>query len=313
MIKFIFIRLLSAIPVAFFVSLFVFSLLYLVPGDPASILAGELATNEDIESIRQDLGLDKPMIYQFFIWGSKILSLDLGSSLITGMSVLTLIKQRIEPTLSLMLLSMLLSIAVSIPLGVYSAKNAGKILDKSLVLFTVFGFSVPVFVIAYALSYLFSIKLHWLPVQGYTSIEHGLIPWLRNLILPVVAVSCVNIALIARVARASMLDVLQEDYIRTAHSKGLSVRNVLFIHAMKNAAAPIVTVIGITIATLIGGAVITESVFSIPGLGRLTIDSILKRDYPVIQALILLFSLVYILINTLTDIIYHILDPRIEY
>lgn len=313
MVKFICLRTLSAIPVAVLVSLFVFSLLYLAPGDPAIIIAGELASNEDIARIRTELGLDRSFFHQFVAWLQKMLSLNLGESIITRLSVATLIQQRLEPTLSLMVLSMLVSVLIAVPLGGYAAKNMGKKLDKVLVLFTVLGFSVPVFVVGYGLSYLFSVNLHWFPVQGYSPISDGVSSWLKSLALPVLAISCANIALIARVARASMLDVLQEDYIRTAQAKGITIRKVLFVHAMKNAAAPIVTVVGISIATLIGGAVITESVFSIPGLGRLTIDSILKRDYPVIQALILMFSLVYILMNTITDILYRFLDPRIEY
>jgi peptide/nickel transport system permease protein len=224
-----------------------------------------------------------------------------------------MIAQRFEPTLSLMAITLCFAISVAIPMGVLAAWKAGTWIDRLVMAFAVFGFSVPVFVVGYLLAYIFALELEWLPVQGYTPLSHGLWPWFANLILPAVALGFVYIALIARITRASMLEVLQQDYIRTARAKGMGQRDILFVHALKNASVPIVTVIGIGVALLIGGAVVTESVFAIPGLGRLTIDAILRRDYPLIQGLVLLFSLVYVLVNLGIDILYTLLDPRIRY
>jgi peptide/nickel transport system permease protein len=224
-----------------------------------------------------------------------------------------MIRQRIEPTLSLMIVTLILAIVVAVPMGVVAAWKAGTWIDRLIMAFAVFGFSVPVFVVAYLLAYVFALEFEWLPVQGYTPLSEGLWPWLENLILPAIALGCVYIALIARITRATMLEVLSQDYIRTARAKGMGQSAILFIHALKNAAVPIVTVIGIGIALLIGGAVVTESVFVIPGLGRLTIDAILRRDYPVIQGVVLLFSFVYVLVNLAVDLVYTLIDPRIRY
>src|SRR3954447_19032621 len=306
-------RILSTIPVMGMVALFVFSLLYIAPGDPASIIAGEQATPEQIDRIRQSLGLDRPFVVRFGEWIWQILHGDLGTSIFTGLPVSNLIGQRIEPTLSLMVLTLILSVIIAVPIGVLAAWKAGTWVDRAIMGFAIFGFSVPVFVVGYLLAFFFALQLEWLPVQGYTPIARGLWPWLENLILPAIALGCVYIALIARITRATMLEVLQQDYIRTARAKGLAQRPILFIHALKNASVPIVTVIGIGIALLIGGAVVTESVFAIPGLGRLTVDAILRRDYPVIQGVVLLFSFVYVLVNLLIDLAYTLFDPRIRY
>ena len=306
-------RILATIPVMAIVALFVFSLLYIAPGDPAAIIAGDQATPEDIDRIRQNLGLERPFVIRFGEWVWQILHFDLGTSIFTSLPVTALIAQRIEPTLSLMAVTLVLAIAVSVPLGVIAAWKAGSWIDRSVMAFAVFGFSVPVFVVAYLLAYLFALELDWLPVQGYTPFSNGFWPWLRNLILPSIALGLVYIALIARITRATMLEVLSQDYIKTARAKGLGQRSVLFLHALKNAAVPIVTVIGIGVALLIGGAVVTESVFVIPGLGRLTVDAILRRDYPVIQGIVLLFSFTYVLVNLCVDLAYTVLDPRIRY
>jgi peptide/nickel transport system permease protein len=306
-------RILSTIPVMAVVALFVFSLLYIAPGDPAAIIAGDQATPADIERIRQSLGLERPFLVQFGDWLWRILHGDLGTSIFTNLPVSNLIAQRIEPTLSLMLVTLILAIGVAVPLGVAAAWKAGSWIDRLVMVFAVFGFSVPVFVISYLLAYVFALELDWLPVQGYTPIAQGFWPWLKNLILPAIALGAVYIALIARMTRATMLEVLQQDYIKTARAKGIGQSGILFVHALKNAAVPIVTVIGLGIAALIGGAVVTESVFVIPGLGRLTVDSILRRDYPVIQGLVLLFSFAYVLVNLGIDLLYTLLDPRIRY
>ena len=306
-------RVLSTIPVMLFVAFFVFSLLYLAPGDPAAIIAGDQATPADIDRIRASLGLDRPFLVRFGEWLWRILHGDLGTSIFTNLPVTHMISQRLEPTLSLMLLTLVLSLAVAIPMGVLAAWKQGSWIDRSVMALAVFGFSTPVFVVGYLLAYLFALKLGWLPVQGFVPISRGFWPFLRTLILPAVALGLIYIALIARITRATMLEVLSQDYVRTAKAKGVGQRAVLFVHALKNAAVPIVTIIGIGVALLIGGAVVTESVFAIPGLGRLTVDAILRRDYPVIQGVVLLFSFVYVLVNLGVDLLYTLFDPRIRY
>jgi peptide/nickel transport system permease protein len=306
-------RILATIPVMAVVALVVFSLLYIAPGDPAAIIAGDQASPEDIAHIRQNLGLDRPFLVRFGEWTWQVVHADLGTSIFTNLPVTTMIAQRFGPTLSLMLITLCLAIPIAVPIGVIAAWRAGSFVDRFIMAFAVLGFSVPVFVFGYLLAYVFALELEWLPAQGYTPLSEGIGPWLENLILPSVALGCVYIALIARITRATMLEVLQQDYIRTARAKGVAQRGILFIHALKNASVPIVTVIGIGIALLIGGAVVTETVFAIPGLGRLTFDSILRHDYPVIQGIVLLFSFVYVLVNLAIDIIYTVLDPRIRY
>jgi peptide/nickel transport system permease protein len=306
-------RVLATIPVMAVVALFLFGLLYVVPGDPAAIIAGDQATPAEVARIRESLGLDRPFLVQFGDWMWHILHGDLGTSIFTNLPVADMIAQRLEPTLSLMVTTLCLTIIVAVPLGVLAAWKAGSAIDRLVMAFAVLGFSVPVFVVAYLLAFVFALELEWLPVQGYTPLSEGVRPWLTNLILPSLALGCVYIALIARITRATMIDVLQQDYIRTARAKGIGERALLLVHALKNASVPIVTVIGIGVALLIGGAVVTESVFAIPGIGRLTIDAILRRDYPVIQGVVLLFSFVYVLVNLAIDLIYTVLDPRIRY
>jgi len=305
-------RALATIPVMALVALFVFSLLYVAPGDPAAIIAGDQASAEDIERIRASLGLDRPFLVRFGEWLWQVLHGDLGTSIFANLSVVHMIGQRVEPTLSLMVLTLVFSVVVAVPLGVLAAARAGGWLDRLVMLLAVMGFSVPVFVLGYVLAYVFALQLDWLPVQGYTPLSQGVLPWLRNLVLPVIALGTIYIALIARVTRAAMLEVLGQDYIRTGRAKGLGLAPILFVHALKNAAVPIVTVVGLGVALLIGGAVVTESVFAIPGVGRLVVDAILRRDYPVIQGVTLLFSVVYVLVNLIVDLLYTVLDPRIR-
>jgi peptide/nickel transport system permease protein len=313
MLSYILRRILATLPVMGIVALFVFSLLYIAPGDPAAVIAGDQASPADIERIRQGLGLDRPFLVQFGSWLWHIVHFDLGTSIFTNLPVSALIAQRIEPTLSLMAITLVLTLVIAVPLGVMAAWKAGSWIDRTIMAFAVFAFSLPVFVVGYVLAYVFALQFEWLPVQGYTPLNVGFWPWLQNLILPAIALGSVYIALIARITRASMLEVLHQDYVRTARAKGLDQRSILYVHALKNAAVPIVTVIGLGIALLIGGAVVTESVFAIPGLGRLTIDAILRRDYPVIQGIVLLFSFLYVLVNLMVDITYTIVDPRIRY
>ena len=295
------------------VAFVVFSLLYFTPGDPAAILAGDAATDDDIRRIRATLGLDEPFFVRFGSWVWALLHGDLGTSIFTNLPVTHLIAQRVEPTLSLTLCTLLVSVALAVPLGVVAAARVGTWIDRGVMAFSVLGFSVPVFVLAYVLILTFSIQLEWLPVQGYRPISEGVWEWLRHLILPSIALGTVYIALIARITRASMLDVLTQDYIRTAQAKGLSSNAVLTGHALKNAAVPIMTIIGIGIALLIGGAIVTETVFALPGIGRLTVDAILRRDYPIIQGVILMFSAIYVLINLAVDLSYMFFDPRIRF
>jgi peptide/nickel transport system permease protein len=306
-------RLFATIVVMAVVAFVVFLLLYLTPGDPAAILAGDAATSEDIRKIREKLGLDDPFLERFGQWLGRLVRGDLGVSIFTNLPVTHLIGQRIEPTLSLTFCTLVISVLVAVPLGVVAAARAGSWLDRAVMAFSVAGFSVPVFVLAYILIMVFSIELEWLPVQGYRPIREGLWEWARHLILPSLALGTVYIALIARMTRAAMLDVLAQDYVRTAQAKGLAPAAVLIRHALKNAAVPIATVIGIGIALLIGGAIVTETVFALPGVGRLTVDAILRRDYPIIQGVVLMFSAAYVLINLAVDLSYMFFDPRIRY
>jgi len=313
MLNFVARRILATVPVLAIVAVLVFLLLRLTPGDPAAILAGDAASADQIARIRVSLGLDRPIIVQFGIWIGHLLSGNLGESFFYKVQVTELIAQRLEPTLSLATLTIVFAVLVSVPLGVIAAWRFGGWFDRALMGFSVLGFSIPVFVLAYILIWIVSLKLGWLPVQGYKRIADGFWPYLQHLILPAITLSVIFIALIARVTRASVLEALGEDYIRTARAKGLRESQVLIRHALANAAVPIVTVIGIGIALLIGGVVVTESVYAIPGLGRLTVDAVLARDFPTIQGVILFFSIVYVGVNLAVDLSYVFLDPRIRY
>jgi peptide/nickel transport system permease protein len=295
------------------VAVFVFLMLRLTPGDPAAIIAGDNANAEQVALIRSRLGLDEPILTQFFLWLGKILHGDFGESFFFKKTVAELILGRVEPTLALATCTIVLAVAIAVPLGVLAAYKQGTWIDRVVMGFSVMGFSVPVFVIGYGLIYIFAIKLNWVPVQGYQPLSAGFGGFLQRMILPSITLSVIYVALIARMTRASVLEVLGEDYIRTARAKGQVELKILFRHALKNAAVPIVTVIGLGVALLIGGVVVTESVYTIPGLGRLTVDAVLARDYPTIQAVILLFSLVYVLINLAVDLVYTLFDPRIRY
>ena len=313
MLSYIIRRILATIPVVFTVAIMVFCLLRLTPGDPALILAGDAATPEQLTQIHQHMGLDQSLATQFFKWGTQVMQGDLGVSLHSGTPVTSMIASRAAPSLALALSTIILSTLIAIPLGVFSAWRRGTGVDRSVMAFSVLGFSVPVFVTGYVLILLFSIKLGWLPIQGYRSLSQGVGPFFQHLALPTLALSTGFVALIARIARSSVLEVLGEDFIRTARAKGVTERTVMLAHALRSAAVPIITVIGISIALLISGVVVTESVFNVPGLGRLVVESVLARDYPLIQGLILLFSMVYIVVNLVIDILYSVFDPRIRY
>src|SRR5687768_1521153 len=313
MLREVFRRLLATVPVMVVVAIGVFALLHITPGDPAVIIAGDYATTDDIARIRTKLGLDKPFLTQVGIWFGQIARGDLGTSIFSGLPVTTLIGQRVEATALLTLYAMAISVLLGVPLGVIAAWKRGSIVDRAVMIFAVSGFSMPVFWLGFLLVYVFAITAGWLPVQGYVPVSTSFGAAIRHLTLPAITLSVIYMALIARMTRASMLGVLAEDYIRTAFAKGLAPRPVLVRHALKNASLPVVTIIGIGFALLIGGAVVTESVFALPGLGRLTVDAILRRDYPVIQGVILIVSGVYVLINLTIDVLYVVLDPRIRY
>ena len=317
MLRFLAQRLLAVLPVLLVVAVVVFLILRLTPGDPATVIAGNNATNADIDRIREQLGLTNPLLAQFWIWFSGVLQGDLGYSFYLNQPVVNIIAQRIEPTLSLAVGTMVLSLLLAVPLGTLAAWRMGGWLDRLLSGFSVAGFSIPVFVIGYVLIYVFAVELRWLPVQGYRRLfgasSQGFGAWAYQLILPWITLASIYVALIARVTRASVSEALTEDYIRTARAKGLAERAVLVRHALANAAVPIVTVVGIGVALLIGGVVVTETVFAIPGIGAMTVEAVLNRDFPLIQGVVLLFSLSYVLINLLVDVSYLVLDPRIRY
>jgi len=313
MVLYIVQRILAAIPVMGFVALFVFLLLRLTPGDPAAIIAGDTATPQQLEAIRDSLGLNDPLFVQFFSWIGQLLQGDFGTSILSGQPVIDLISDRMEPTISLALTTIILSVVIGVPLGVIAAWKQGTLIDRFVMLLSVLGFSVPVFVIGYLMISAFSMSLGWFPVQGFRPIGEGIGPFFHRIALPTFTLTLLYIALIARITRTSMLEILGDDYVRTARAKGLPEHKVLMRHALRNCSVPIITVIGIGFALIISGVVVTESVFNLPGLGRLTVDAVLSRDYPVIQAVILLASLIYVVINLLIDIAYVLLDPRIRY
>lgn len=313
MLGFVLRRLAAAIPVLAVVAVVVFLILRLTPGDPAAVIAGNMASSDDIARIRAQLGLDRPLAQQFLVWAGNVLRGDLGESFFFKAPVSELVAQRLEPTLALATCTILLAVAVAVPLGTLAAWRMGGWLDRALSAFSVLGFSVPVFVLAYLLIWLLAVRWGLLPVQGYRRLAEGAGPFLRHLVLPSITLGLVYVALIARVTRAAVSEALTEDWVRTARAKGLAETRVLVRHALANAAVPIVTVIGIGIGLLIGGVVVTETVYAIPGLGSLTVEAVLNRDFPVIQGVILVFSVAYVLINLLVDLSYLFLDPRIRY
>lgn len=312
MLRYIFGRVLAAIPILFFVAIFIFSLIHLAPGDPAALIAGDAASPQTIAEIRQKMNLDAPIWKQFTDWSSAAMRGDFGQSVFANRPVTELIAQRLQPTLMLTAYTMVLALLIAIPLGVIAAYKTRTWIDTIAMAISVLGFSLPVFVICYALMYIFAIQLKWFPVQGYKSLDNGLLACLHSLTLPAITLALIFSALIARVTRASMIEILNEDYIRTARAKGLGTLRILIVHALKNAGVPVATVVGITFAILISGVVVTESVFNIPGLGRLTVDAILRRDYPLVQGVILFFSVTLVAINIVVDLTYAYFDPRIR-
>ena len=306
-------RLLAIIPVLVVVAIVTFSLIHITPGDPVSLMAGDLATPEQKEAIRKDMGLDRPIYQQLVIYFADLLRGDLGESIFNKFKVTTLISQRLEPTLFIAVFSQLVSIIIAIPLGILAAWKANTWIDRVVMVIAVLGLAIPSFWLGANLIWVFAVKLHWFPAFGYIPISEGVVPWIKSITLPSISVGFISAALIARMTRASMLEVLREDYVRTARAKGLGEQAVLLGHAFKNASIPVVTIIGIGIAGLVSGLVVTEAVFGIPGVGRLIVDAVNRRDYPVIQGVILMFTVAYVLINLIVDLIYGYLDPRIRY
>jgi peptide/nickel transport system permease protein len=309
----VFKRLLAAVPVVLIVATVVFLLLRMAPGDPARVIAGDMASEDTIAQIRTNLGLDRPLPTQYAMAMSALAKGDLGTSIVSKQPVSALIGSRIGPTAALAVSSLLLTVLLAIPLGVLSAWWHRRAFDRATMALTVLAFSVPAFVVGYVLILVFSVTLNWFPVQGYAPLADGVGGFVYRLVLPSLTLATVFVALITRITRASMLDVLGEDFVRTARAKGAPERYVLFRHALRNAAAPIVTVVGVAVTTLISGVVVTETIFNIPGVGSLIVDAVLARDYPVVQGTILFFSFIYVFVNLAIDLIYVLLDPRIRY
>jgi len=306
-------RVVSVVPVMLVVATVAFVLIHLAPGDPASVIAGPYATQDDIGKLRHQLGLDQPLPVQLFRWYGRLLRGDLGDSIFLRRPVLEAIGERLEPTLLLTTWATLIAVLIGVPAGVVSARHHNSAVDQSFMAVALLGLSIPNFLLGLLMILVFGVWLGWLPVAGYVPLEGGVWPNVRSLLMPSVSLGLVQSALIARITRSSMLDVLREQFILAGRAKGLDERVVVYKHALKNAIIPTLTVVGITFAILIGGAVVIETVFNIPGLGRLIISAVLRRDYPVIQGVVLLIAISYTLVNLLVDLAYLAIDPRIRY
>ena len=306
-------RLLALIPVALVVATVAFVLIHLAPGDPASVIAGPDATRDDVQRIERQLGLDAPLPMQLVRWYGRLVQGDLGQSIFLRKPVTDAILDRVEPTLLLTVSAILIAIVIGVPAGVIAARYHNTTTDQVLMVLALLGVSIPNFLLGLLFILFFSVWLGWFPVAGYSPLEYGWLKTLRSLVLPAFALGLVQSALIARIARSSMLDVLREQFITAGRAKGLGERAVIYKHAFKNALIPTMTIIGISFAILISGAVVVETVFNIPGLGRLIISAVLRRDYPVIQGVVLCIAGVYMLINLAVDLSYLIIDPRVKY
>ena len=306
-------RVLAVIPVMIVVATVAFVLIHLAPGDPASVIAGPYASAEDIERLRHQLGLDQPLPVQLIRWYGRLLTGDLGDSIFLRRPVVEAVLERLEPTLLLTMWATLIAVLIGVPAGVISARHHNSAVDQAFMALALLRLSIPNFLLGLLMILLFGVWLGWLPVAGYVPLDSGLWPNFRSLLMPSISLGLVQSALIARITRSSMLDVLREQYILAGRAKGLNERTVVYKHALKNAIIPTLTVVGITFAILIGGAVVIETVFNIPGLGRLIISAVLRRDYPVIQGVVLLIAITYTVVNLLVDLAYLALDPRIRY
>ncbi len=313
MVRYLRNRILSAVCTLFILSIFIFSIIHLTPGDPARIMLGADASQEAVDNLTQTLGLNDPLIKQYVDWVLNALHGDLGTSYSRNGSVTSEIGSSMGPTVTLAVWAQVLTIIIAIPLGVFAAKKKGKIADSSVVAFSLLGISIPSFLLSLLLAILLGVRLQWLPVAGYKTItESGLLTHLRYIVLPVISLALMQAAMLTRMTRVSMIDVINNDFIKTAKAKGLKERRILYKHALKNALIPILTTIGQTFATLLSGAAVVETVFNIPGIGQLIVNSVSKRDYPMIQGIVLVISLIYIIINLVIDFLYGMVDPRIR-
>ncbi|ARD47073.1 ABC transporter permease [Sporosarcina sp. P33] len=305
-------RVLSLIPILLVVAVVVFFLIHLTPGDPAAIILGPEALPQDIEKLRTELGLDLPIVEQFFVWFTALLKGDLGWSYFMEMSVLKAFTSHLGPTLSLAIFAQIIFIVIALPFGIIAATKRGRKADQFFMVFALLGISVPSFLLGLLLILLFSVNLGWLPVAGYKPLSEGLFTHLKFLLLPAITLGAIQAALIARMTRSSMLDILSMNYIKTAHAKGVKERTVVYKHALRNAFIPILTVMGQTFGTLIAGAIVVEVVFNIPGIGQLIINSVSRRDYAVIQGTVLLIAVSYVFVNLIVDLLYGVIDPRVR-
>ena len=313
MTQYILRRIVLLFPVVIIVGILVFSLMYLTPGDPAGLILGDDATPEQIAELRSELGLDEPFYVQFFLWFSGALRLDFGDSLFMGIPVTQALLERAEPTALLTLYSLTIAIVIGMPLGVISAIKRNTVIDRLAMMIAMSGIAIPNFVLGIAMILIFGVALGWLSSGGYTNIGDDPVDHFKRMIMPSFSLGFSSAALLARLVRSSMLDVLGEDYVRTARAKGVAFRNVVTRHALRNALIPAVTVIGYSVGNLLGGAVVTETVFTLPGMGRLVVQSVLRRDFPVIQGAVMLIAVFYVMANLLVDILYVYIDPRIRY
>lgn len=306
-------RLLAMVPVLLLVSMVVFSLLHLTPGDPALSILGEEATPQQVEALRNKLGLNQPIPVQYVKWLGAVLRGDLGRSVRSNQPVSEAIAERLPVTVELALLSMGISLAIAIPAGIISAMRRNSVVDTSATFVALLGVSLPNFFLAILLILVFGVKLGWLPPFGYQPLNMGLAENLRRMILPAVTLGTALAAIVTRMMRSSLLEVLDQDYVRTARAKGLSESRMIRAHALKNALMPVVTIVGLQIGGLLGGAIITESIFVLPGIGRLLVDAIFQRDFPLVQGVVLFVSLAFLFSNFAVDLLYAYLDPRIRY
>ena len=305
-------RLLAIIPILIFVGLVTFSLVHIAPGDAANIMAGDYAGPDDVKIIRAELGLDKPVLQQFVEWVGRTARGDLGSSIFSGIPVVELVRLKIGATLSLTVTGGILAILIGIPVGVLAAWRAGTLSDRIIQLWAAAGISIPGFWLGFIMIWAFSVNLRIFPVIGYVPPTESIVEWIRHITLPSLLLGVTSSAVIIRMTRASLLEVFREDYIRTARSKGLAESAILFRHALRSGAIPVLTVIGFLAAALITGTVVTETVFTIPGLGRLVADSVQTRDFPIVQSLLMLLASVYVIVNLIVDISYVVVDPRVR-
>lgn len=312
MINYVFKRFLSVIPVLLIVAVVVFSITYLTPGDPARVILGADATEIEVVELQDKMGLNDSLIEQFTRWFGNLLQGDLGYSYFMNLSVLEAFSEHFMPTLSLALMAQIIAILIALPLGIIAAVRRGSILDQIVMGISLIGISVPSFLLALILVLIFSVNLGLLPVAGYQPLSAGLGMHIKYLLMPAIALGAMQAALITRMTRSAMLEVFNNNYIKTAHSKGVKERKVLFKHALRNAALPILTVVGQTFGVLITGAAVVETVFNIPGIGQLIINSVERRDFPVIQGVVLLISVTYVLLNLVIDLLYGVLDPRVR-